>query len=35
MFTGVYVNHVMHEAWANSVGRFTKKTFVYPVGGQF
>ncbi|GAA5865120.1 hypothetical protein JCM3774_002137 [Rhodotorula dairenensis] len=35
MFTGVYVNHVLHEAWANSVGRFTKNTFVYPVGGQF
>ncbi|KWU43413.1 hypothetical protein RHOSPDRAFT_35018 [Rhodotorula sp. JG-1b] len=35
MFTGVYANHVMHEVWANSVGRFTKKTFVYPIGGQF
>ncbi|POY74194.1 hypothetical protein BMF94_2768 [Rhodotorula taiwanensis] len=35
MFTGVLTNHVIHEVWANTVGRVTKKTFVYPTGGQF
>ncbi|BGP57097.1 hypothetical protein JCM8202_000539 [Rhodotorula sphaerocarpa] len=35
MFTGVYVNHVVHELWASTFGRLTDKTFVYPVGGQF
>ncbi|GAA5984509.1 hypothetical protein JCM10908_003378 [Rhodotorula pacifica] len=35
MFTGVLTNHIIHEVWANTVGRLTKKTFVYPIGGQF
>ncbi|SCV74177.1 BQ2448_6609 [Microbotryum intermedium] len=35
MFSGIYTLHRVNGLWKNTIGRFTDKLWVYPVGGMF
>ncbi|KDE07383.1 hypothetical protein MVLG_02423 [Microbotryum lychnidis-dioicae p1A1 Lamole] len=35
MFSGIYTLHRVNGLWKNTIGLFTDKLWVYPVGGEF
>ncbi|KEZ43315.1 hypothetical protein SAPIO_CDS4760 [Scedosporium apiospermum] len=35
MFTGVFINATAAKQWRRTGGRFTKRIFRYPIGGEF